>query len=122
MGSNLALLFRPLSFAIGALLSLVIAFAGFGAKGLEGMALGLIATAFSVFGTKGAISVAGRSIVAGKVSSGNAMLLLFFLMKLPVFAFAVVIVYRLGPPATGAFLAGIFLVYSALTGWATVQR
>lgn len=42
------------------------------------------------------------------------MVAILFILKLPILAFSVVLLARLGGPAIGGFLAGIVLVYSAL--------
>jgi len=112
-------LFWPLTFAT-AILALVLSFGLRGTTGLQGMALGLIATTITVGGWWLAISqVSELSKSEGaKGSGGTFWVVLAFLLKLPVFFVLGFVAQRIGGNAVPCFLGGLGLVYLAMIVWA----
>jgi len=111
--------FWPLVFATFAV-ALIASYLMRGETGLQGMALGLIATTITVGGWWLAISqVAILSKSAEpRMSGGTFWVVLTFFLKLPVFFILGFLAQRIGGNAVPCFLGGLGLVYLALIGWA----
>lgn len=88
-------------------------------EGLAGYALGLGATAFSVWGLWRVVCLTGSAAEAGAPSRlGTTAVVLAFLVKLPVFILAGLAANRIGGAAPPCFLLGLAGVYFALVAWA----
>lgn len=89
------------------------------AEGLQGYALGLGATGFSIWALWRVVRLTGDAAEAGAPSRmGTSAIVLAFLVKLPVFILAGMLAHRIGNAAPPCFLLGLAGVYSALVAWA----
>ena len=92
------------------------------AKGLAGLAIGLVSAAFGVTG----LFFLNRLLEVGasksrKGGAGAGMAMITFAAKIPVYIVAGMLAKRIGGAAFTCFLAGIILVYSAVVVWASAS-
>ncbi|MEQ1822811.1 MAG: hypothetical protein ABL949_09885 [Fimbriimonadaceae bacterium] len=95
----------------------------FGNKpGLYGMAAGISATSFSLIALWWVIGIVARPLSAPSQSRWRVLFIIFcFLLKIPILGGAWALVQRLSGVAPAHFLAGLFLVYSYMVGWALAR-
>lgn len=93
-----------------------------GSAAALGLALGLLGTFASVFGTWAAVRLMSKGAeLGGKPSFGGLVLGFVFLIKLPVFLLAVWLASRLPDPGLPSFGFGVVLVYFSLVAWAQAK-
>ena len=93
-----------------------------GVSGLQGAALGLCATGFSIGALWWIIRLSTGSEAGPKRTPvGTSLVVLAFFVKLPLFLALGTLAHRIGGHAPGCFLLGLALVYFALVGWALAQ-
>jgi len=93
-----------------------------GLSGLQGMAMGVFASLFNLWAMWKIIQLSGKASLVGQPQRvGATLIVLAFLVKLPLFVALGLAAQRIGGAASGCFLAGLGLVYSALVGWALTR-
>lgn len=93
-----------------------------GPSAAAGLALGLLGTFASVFGTWAAVRLMTKGAeLGGKPSFGGVVLGFIFLIKLPVFLLAVWLASKLPDPGLPSFGLGVVLVYCSLVAWAQAK-
>lgn len=91
-------------------------------QGLSGYALGVFGTGFSLLTLWGITRILAHSNTPDTPPlRGAALIVVAFIVKVPVFAGATMLAYRIGGTATTCFLVGLGLVYFALVAWALAQ-
>ncbi|MEQ1933036.1 MAG: hypothetical protein ABL962_04040 [Fimbriimonadaceae bacterium] len=90
--------------------------------GLIGVTLGLASTTFSLFALRWVIAIVCRPFTEPSEPWWRTCFIIFvFLLKVPILGGAIWVVQQMGSVAMGHFLAGLFLVYSAMVGWALTR-
>jgi hypothetical protein len=113
---------RPLTGVAVGIAALVVSFAIGGPKAAGGMGLGILATLFSLIALSWVVGIVARPLSEPAEARGRTAFIIFcFLLKVPLLGAAWWLSQRLGDPAPGHFIAGLFLVYLALVGWAIAR-
>ena len=108
---------------VSALVLVGVAFGVHGARGVLGVALGIVGTSVSLFGTWMAVLWIGRVLSDNSPKwQGAVVPVAAMVIKLPVILGAMAWALRLGPPAPAWFLAGLALVYFGLIWWAVTRH